>query len=151
MWRAIYHELRRWAKISLPATAADRSTEITIETDRIWIIRKSPSTRQWCASCGREVDMVRLIEAGELGGVNQPLRSQSMLTSCGVGLGWHWSQAADGSPLVCLESVMRSHYGAIVPKIIEANPVASRGKTAGRCNRNLEGKGKGKGNANDKR
>jgi hypothetical protein len=41
MWKAIYHEFRRWAKVSERAVAAYKRTEITVETDRIWIIRKS--------------------------------------------------------------------------------------------------------------
>jgi hypothetical protein len=34
--------------------AAYRKTEITVETDQIWIIRKSRSTRAWCME--EEVD-----------------------------------------------------------------------------------------------
>jgi hypothetical protein len=98
--------------------AAYKRTEITLETDRIWIIRRSRSRRAWCAECGREVDMVGLKEAETLSGMtqptlsqpltNQPLTGQPMLPGCGDSGGWHWSQAADGSPLVCLESLVKS-------------------------------------------
>ena len=60
MWQTIYREFRRWATVSGRAAAAYRRTEITVETDRVLIIRKSNSTRVWCAECGREVDMVDL-------------------------------------------------------------------------------------------
>jgi hypothetical protein len=115
MWRAIYHELQRWVKTSKPAVSR---VEITLETERVWIIRKAHSKRGWCAECGREVDMVGLSEAYALRGMNGPLRTQSstkqpsstqpMLPGCGDSRGWHWSQAENGEPLVCLESVLKS-------------------------------------------
>jgi hypothetical protein len=118
MWRTIYHEFRRWAKVSERATAAYRRTEITVESDRVWVIRKSHSTRAWCAECGKEVDMVGLKEAQRLSGMtppgmsppmlNQPPATKPMLPGCGERPGWHWSQAADGSPVVCLESLLNS-------------------------------------------
>ena len=113
MWTAIYHGFRRWAKVSERAVAAYKRTEITLETDRIWIIRKAHSRRAWCAECGREMDMVGLKEAQMLSGMTQPTLSQPqttqpMLLGCGGSGGWHWSQAADGSPLVCLESLLKS-------------------------------------------
>lgn len=108
MWRAIYYELRRWARVSERAVAAYKRTEITVETDRILIIRKSRSRRAWCAECGREVYMVGLKEAQALCETAQPLTAQPMLPGCGDNRGWHWSEAADGAPLICLESVLKS-------------------------------------------
>ncbi|MGD0213496.1 MAG: hypothetical protein ABSB87_09710 [Terriglobales bacterium] len=108
MWKAIYYEFRRWAKVSERAVAAYKRTEITVETDRIWIIRRSRATRGWCAECGREVDMVGLKEAEALQKMAQPVTTQPMLPGCGDNRGWHWSEAADGSPLICLESVLKS-------------------------------------------
>ncbi|MGA3092795.1 MAG: hypothetical protein ABSD75_29720 [Terriglobales bacterium] len=108
MWRAIYHEFRRRAKASEIASATFRRTEITVETDRIWIIRKSQTTRGWCAECGREVDIVELKKAGVVPGKNpQALTAQPMLPGCGDSRGWHWSQGGDGSLRVCLESVVK--------------------------------------------
>ena len=105
MWRTIYHGFRRWAKISSPSAVAYKRTQITVETDGIWMIHKSRATRGWCAECGREVDMVGLKEAAVLWGKDlQPLTAQSMLGD-GDSLGLHWSQAPDGSPLLCLESL----------------------------------------------
>ena len=110
MWKAIYHEFRRWAKVSDQPVAARKRTEITLETDRIWIIRKSHTTWGWCAECGREVEMVGLKEAEVLWGIVRPLiTTQPMLPGGrGASRGWHWSEAADVSPLVCLESILKS-------------------------------------------
>jgi hypothetical protein len=57
--------------------------------------------------------MVGLKEAEALSGMTQPMLSQPLTTqptlpACGDSVGWHWSQAADGSPLVCLESLLKS-------------------------------------------
>jgi hypothetical protein len=94
--------------VSGRAAAAYRRTEITLETDQVWIIRKSRSTRGWCAECGREVDMVGLKEARALLGKGElPLTPES-IPGCGGSRGWHCSQAPDGSPLICLESALKS-------------------------------------------
>lgn len=108
MWREIYHEIRRWAKVSERATANYKRTEITLETDRLLIIRKSHTTRRWCGECGREVEMVSLKEAEELTGKTQPPMTQPMLPGCGDSRGLHCSLATDGSPLVCLDSLLRA-------------------------------------------
>lgn len=122
MWEAIYHEFRRWAKASRHAAAAYRRTEITVETEQIWIIRRSHTTRGWCAECGREVDMVGLKEAEALRGTAQLPGTQPMLPGCGDSRGWHWSAASDGSPRVCLESALQSPQGdAIIPLCLPAD------------------------------
>ena len=109
MWREIYHGFRRWAKVSELSAAAYKRTEITLETDRIWIIRKSRSRRGWCAECDREVDMVGLKEAEAPWGIARPLIATNQCSlAVGGTAGEHWSQAADGSPLVCLESLLKS-------------------------------------------
>jgi hypothetical protein len=73
MWRAIYHEFQRWAKASMGASTANRRTEITVETDRIWIIRKSRSSRVWWEQSSREVGTVIPSETGQLSGASQRL------------------------------------------------------------------------------
>jgi hypothetical protein len=78
MWRKIYHEVRRWTKVSERAVAAYKRTEITLETDRIWIIRKPESTRVCGPGCGREMDM-RLSQAAALSGKNQPMVNRPLL------------------------------------------------------------------------
>lgn len=105
MWRTIYHGFRRWAKTLAPLAAGRKTIQVTVETDGIWIIRKSRTTRRWCAECQREVDMVGLKEAAVLWGKDlQPMTAQPMLAAVDS-QGWHWSQAPDGSPLLCLESL----------------------------------------------
>src|SRR5271166_140053 len=101
MWQAIYHEFRRWAKVSSGMAAINKKTEITVATEQVWIIRKSRASRGWCAKCGRDVDMVGLKKAEALSALTQPalpqtVMTQSMLPGCGEdGRGWHWSKASD--------------------------------------------------------
>ena len=87
-------------------------TEITVQTDRIVIIRRRESRRVWCRQCGCEVDMVELKEVHLLLGMNEPMANDAMTAQAKQPAGgpgsWHWSQAADGSPLVCLESLVNS-------------------------------------------
>jgi hypothetical protein len=109
MWEAIYHEFRRWAKASRRAISAYNRTEITVETEQIWVIRKSRARRGWCPECGREVDMVKLEELGVIPGKATPAPTDPMLPGLGDNRGWHWSQAEDGTPLVCIESLRRSN------------------------------------------
>ena len=66
MWRPIYHEFLRWAKISRRTTGGYKRTEITVETDQILVVRKSSPSRAWCAACGREVNVLRGNDTGAL-------------------------------------------------------------------------------------
>ena len=109
MWRPIYHEFLRWAKISRRWAGTSKRTEVTVETDRILVIQRLRATRVWCAECGREVDMVTLRDAAALSAKDAPiLGPQPMLPGYGDDRGWHWSRAKDGTPLICLESLLRS-------------------------------------------
>jgi hypothetical protein len=42
---------------------------ITIETERLFVIRHGAAVRDWCEQCASEVDMVPLESAAELGQV----------------------------------------------------------------------------------
>lgn len=64
MWRPIYHEFLRWAKISRHITRGYKRTEITVDTEQILVIRGSRAGRAWCAECGREVDVLTLKDPG---------------------------------------------------------------------------------------
>lgn len=94
----------RWTKNVTGTITVQKRTEITVETDQIVVIRRRQRpVRSWCPECSCEVEMIDLKEAEALTGT-----PQAML-SCGVGdRGWHWSEAEDGSSLVCLESVLKS-------------------------------------------
>jgi len=81
---------------------ADRKrTEITIETERVLIIRRR-STRAWCQACGGEVEMVGLAEAEAITGAVQP-----MLRDSAEARGWHLAKSQAGTPLICLESLRK--------------------------------------------
>jgi len=80
--------------------AAHKRTEITIETDRVLIIRRRRVLRAWCQECGHEVDMVDPREAEAITVV-----TGSALRDCAQ---WHIAQSPDGAGLVCLDSLLRS-------------------------------------------
>jgi hypothetical protein len=93
----------RWTKNVAGTVTVHKRTEITIETEQVVVRKRQRQVRSWCPECRREVDMVDLKEAEALTGTPQAT------LSCGVAeRGWHWSQAEDGSPLVCLESLLKS-------------------------------------------
>ena len=79
-----------------------RRTEVTIETDRVLVIRRH-STRVWCQECAREVDMVGLADASVLTGITeQGMRHGAQAWK------WHLSEGQDGAPVICLESLLKS-------------------------------------------
>jgi hypothetical protein len=80
-----------------------RRTEITIETDRVLIIRRFRAIRTWCPQCGCEVDMANWEQAEALTGMSaQALRDSTQLRN------WHVSEGQDGAELICLESLLKS-------------------------------------------
>ncbi len=94
----------RWTKDVAGTITVQKRTEITIETEQVVVVRKHQRpVRSWCQECGCEVDMIDLKEAEALTGA-----PQAMLSSGGADQRWHWSQAEDGSPLICLESLLKS-------------------------------------------
>ena len=97
---------RDWAK-SLVHTilGVPQRTEITIETDQLLVIRRRRCIRAWCQQCGYEVDMITLTELEGMSGITQPMLFDPKAQ------GWHWAQAEDGSPLVCLESLLKPNSG----------------------------------------
>ena len=90
-----------WAKRWKGGATGHKRTEITVETDKVLIIRRPRSIRAWCAECGRDVDMVGREEAEALKGI-----SATVLRDCVTG--WHISQTKDGNRLVCLKSLLKS-------------------------------------------
>jgi hypothetical protein len=78
-----------------------KRTEITIETERVIVIRRHrPPVRAWCQSCGRQAVMVTVDEAARFACV-------SVRTLCG----WvengklHFIDTADGGLLICQASI----------------------------------------------
>jgi hypothetical protein len=81
---------------------ADRRVEITVETERLLIIRQRRSIRVWCRECGREVEMVSLQEAEALSRVP----GQSFCEAAPADR-WHLSEMQEGTSLVCLASLWK--------------------------------------------
>jgi hypothetical protein len=88
--------------------------EITIQTEQLLTIWTRCSARAWCAECGSEVEMVGANELMRLGVPAQP-----QVAGAAVAGGWHLSEAADGSRLVCLESLLSSVLTQEVLKNVE--------------------------------
>lgn len=76
-----------------------KQTTITIESKSLLILRSKNSTQAWCPLCGAHVEMV-LLETGLLPEHVPPLAQ--WLNSGEV----HRVQSADGSSLVCLDSLL---------------------------------------------
>jgi len=83
--------------------ATRKRIEITVETDRVLIVHRRKSTRAWCPQCSREVDMNGLADAGVLTG-----KPEQKLLKSAQSKAWHFSERDDKTPLVCLESVLKS-------------------------------------------
>jgi hypothetical protein len=79
-----------------------RRTEITVETERVLIIRQRRSVRAWCHECGYEVEMVSLGEAEALTQV-----SVQEFCEAAEAHSWHLSENQEGSRLVCLASLWK--------------------------------------------
>jgi hypothetical protein len=78
-----------------------KQTKITIETDSLLILRGRSSLRAWCDRCAAEVEMVALENTGVISNLEQPELEQ-WLSSGEL----HRLQAADGSALICLNSLL---------------------------------------------
>jgi hypothetical protein len=78
-----------------------KQTRITIETDSLLILRGRNSRRGWCPLCAAEVEMITLEDAGVISNLER--RALEEWLNSGE---LHRSQAADGSAVVCLNSVL---------------------------------------------
>jgi hypothetical protein len=86
--------------------ATRKRIEITIKTDRVVIIRRTRLTQGQCQECGCEADMVDMTTAAELTGMTDRMLRDLMDVQ-----GLHLGQSADGSPRICLESLLKSKGG----------------------------------------
>lgn len=80
-----------------------KRTRITIETEQVLMIQRTGSNRRWCPECCREVEMVRFVQAAALAGV--PL---AVFRECARTEPWHLAEAQDGTPLICLDSLLKA-------------------------------------------
>ena len=78
-------------------------TEITVQTDRILIIRRRRPSRVWCQQCGREVDAIAVQEATSLPGAGQLALPGSAESQT-----WHVCAGNDGEALICLDSLLKA-------------------------------------------
>ena len=79
-----------------------KKTKITIESDSLLVVRGRKSLWAWCPECGAEVEMIRLDGLGVISNLPAPeveawIQSQDL----------HYTQAADGAPLICLNSMLK--------------------------------------------
>lgn len=78
-----------------------KRTEITIETERVVVIRRRRSSvRAWCQSCGGEVVMVTVDEAARIACV-----SSRTIYRWVEDEKLHFIETADGGLLICHESI----------------------------------------------
>jgi hypothetical protein len=78
-----------------------KQTKITIETDSLLILRSRNSRRKWCPLCAADGEMIALENAGVISNLDRPALEE-WLNSGNL----HRSQAADGSVLICLNSLL---------------------------------------------
>jgi hypothetical protein len=81
--------------------ATKKTMRITIETERLLVIRRGSSARGWCEQCATEVDMILLESAAELGQVAAG-KIQHLLDSRKL----HLSNVS-GPVYICLNSLLR--------------------------------------------
>jgi hypothetical protein len=78
-----------------------KQRKIMIETDSLLILRGRSSVRAWCPQCAVEAEMIRLQDAGVVSNLVPP-EVEEWFESREL----HKSQAADGSSLICLNSLL---------------------------------------------
>jgi hypothetical protein len=78
-----------------------KQTKITIETDSLLILRGRTSVRAWCPRCATEVEMIAMKDAGVISNLD-PHALEEWPHSEEL----HRLQAADGSALTCLNSLL---------------------------------------------
>ena len=76
-----------------------RRTEITIETERVLIVRRQIAIRAWCRSCDRQVAMVTVDEAARMAGVSSRTIYRWVEADR-----LHFTETTDGRLLICADS-----------------------------------------------
>ena len=86
----------------MEAVSLNQRKEISVQTDRIVIIRRRRSRRVWCQRCGREVDAIAVQETMTLAGGEQLVLPRNPESGA-----WHIWTDEHGERVVCLESLCR--------------------------------------------
>ena len=84
-----------------------RQTKITIETDSLLVLRGRSSLWAWCSKCGSEVEMIPLDGVGVISNL-APREVEAWIQSEDL----HHTIAADGAPLICLNSMLKRVHKA---------------------------------------
>jgi hypothetical protein len=79
-----------------------KQTKITIETDSLLVVRGRSSLRAWCPQCGAEGDMIPIDGVGVISNL-APAEVVAWIESEDL----HRSQESDGTPLICLTSLLK--------------------------------------------
>src|SRR5438477_12437287 len=87
-----------------------KQTTITIETDSLLILRGHNAHRAWCPLCEAEGEMIPLNELGVMSNL-EPSALEEWLNSPDL----HRSPAADGSSLICLNSLLARVQNTQIP------------------------------------
>jgi excisionase family DNA binding protein len=77
-----------------------KRTEITIEIERVVVIRRQLPVRAWCQPCGAQVVMITVDEAAQLVRV-----SARTLYRWVENEKLHFTETAEGGLLICLNSI----------------------------------------------
>jgi hypothetical protein len=78
-----------------------KRTKITIETDSLLMLRGRNSRRAWCPLCAAEGEMIALENVGVISNLDRPALEEWLNSEV-----LHRSQAADGSEVICLNSLL---------------------------------------------
>src|SRR5271155_1610537 len=84
------------------AVTAKKRIETTTQPDQVVRLRKRGHTRRWCPECGSEVDVLDLVQS------QASTVAQARLRESAAAKKWHYLEAPEGTPLVCLESLLKS-------------------------------------------
>jgi hypothetical protein len=84
-----------------------KRTTITVETDSLLVLRGRMLLRAWCPECGAEGEMIPLNEVGVISNLTPP-EVEAWIQSEDL----HHTMAADGHPLICLNSMLKRVHKA---------------------------------------
>jgi hypothetical protein len=79
-----------------------KQTKITIVTDSLLVLQGRNSLRAWCPQCAAEGEMIPVEGVGVISNL-EPRAVEAWLESEEI----HRSQTAGGSPLICLNSLLK--------------------------------------------
>jgi hypothetical protein len=79
-----------------------KQTRITIETDSLLVLKGRSSLRAWCPECQAESEVISIDSVGVISNLAPP-ELEAWIESEDL----HRSQSADGSVLICLNSLLK--------------------------------------------